>query len=141
MGGGLEGYCGGVEVGRGLRGIGWMRVRREEDKEVEGEGWFWESSLFGMFGGKLVMGEEGYRGLEKGKNGYMCWKVVEVGGEEIMGKRLWWKEYGEFDVRVVGVFEGFGENRDVGEMDVVIGVGRMGEVGYDGRKKWLGNEG
>ena len=44
------------------------------------------------------MGEEPYTGLEKANNAYISSKLLEVAGEQIIGKTLSWKQYPEFHV-------------------------------------------
>ena len=74
------------------------------------------------------MGEEPYTGLEKANNAYISSKLLEVAGEQIIGKTLSWKQYPEFHVTVVGVFEAFPENTHLPQMDVLIALPTIGQV-------------
>lgn len=86
------------------------------------------------------MGEEPYTGLEKANNAYISSKLLEVAGEQIIGKTLSWKQYPEFHVTVVGVFEAFPENTHLPQMDVLIALPTIGQVAYDGTNNWFGND-
>ena len=71
------------------------------------------------------MGEEPYTGW-KGQQCYISSKLLEVAGEQIIGKTLSWKQYPEFHVTVVGVFEAFPENTHLPQMDVLIALPTIG---------------
>lgn len=140
IGPGLQRYCPAVEVATRFTGIGSMTLTTEDHKELEGQAWFCDSTFFRVFPRKLLMGEEPYTGLEKANNAYISSKLLEVAGEQIIGKTLSWKQYPEFHVTVVGVFEAFPENTHLPQMDVLIALPTIGQVAYDGTSNWLGND-
>lgn len=140
IGPGLQRYCPAVEVATRFTGIGSMTLTTEDHKELEGQAWFCDSTFFRVFPRKLLMGEEPYTGLEKANNAYISSKLLEVAGEQIIGKTLSWKQYPEFHVTVVGVFEAFPENTHLPQMDVLIALPTIGQVAYDGTNNWLGND-
>lgn len=140
IGPGLQRYCPAVEVATRFTGIGSMTLTTEDHKELEGQAWFCDSTFFRVFPRKLLMGEEPYTGLEKANNAYISSKLLEVAGEQIIGKTLSWKQYPEFHVTVVGVFEAFPENTHLPQMDVLIALPTIGQVSYDGTNNWLGND-
>lgn len=140
IGPGLQRYCPAVEVATRFTGIGSMTLTTEDHKELEGQAWFCDSTFFRIFPRKLLMGEEPYTGLEKANNAYISSKLLEVAGEQIIGKTLSWKQYPEFHVTVVGVFEAFPENTHLPQMDVLIALPTIGQVAYDGTNNWFGND-
>lgn len=140
IGPGLQRYCPAVEVATRFTGIGSMTLTTEDHKELDGQAYFCDSTFFWVFPRKLLMGEEPYTGLEKANNAYISSKLLEVAGEQIIGKTLSWKQYPEFHVTVVGVFEAFPENTHLPQMDVLIALPTIGQVSYDGTNNWLGND-
>lgn len=140
IGPGLQHYCPAVEVATRFTGIGSMTLTTEDHKELDGQAYFCDSTFFRVFPRKLLMGEEPYTGLEKANNAYISSKLLEVAGEQIIGKTLSWKQYPEFHVTVVGVFEAFPENTHLPQMDVLIALPTIGQVSYDGTNNWLGND-
>ena len=140
MGPGLQHYCPAVEVATRFTGIGSMTLTMEDRQELNGQAYFCDSTFFHVFPRKLLMGEEPYTGLEKANNAYISSKLLEVAGEQIIGKTLSWKQYPEFHVTVVGVFEAFPENTHLPQMDVLIALPTIGQVAYDGTNNWLGND-
>ena len=61
-------------------------------------------------------------------------------GGEIVGKTLYWKEFPQFRLTVAGVFEAFPENTHLPKMDVLVAMPTIGQVSWDGRNNWVGND-
>ena len=57
-----------------------------------------------------------------------------------MGHTLTWKEYPDFKLNIVGIFEEFPENTHLPRIDVAVALPTIGQVRWDGRNNWLGND-
>ena len=53
---------------------------------------------------------------------------------------LAWKEYPDFKLNVVGIFEEFPENTHLPRIDVAVALPTIGQVSWDGSNNWIGND-
>lgn len=138
---GIKQYCPEVEAATRFAGlhIG-MKLMTEDLRMITGNAYLCDSSFFDVFPRKILMGEDPHTGLEKSNHAYISHKLMKTLGEDILGKTLSWKEFPNFRVTVAGVFEDFPENTHLPKMDILIALPTIGQIMYDGRDNWLGNE-
>lgn len=138
---GMKTYCPEVEVATRYTSLCMdMNLVTEDQREITGNAYLCDSSFFDVFPRKLLLGEDTHTGLEKIGNAYISQKFLQILGEDIVGKKLAWKEYPQIQVTVVGVFEDFPENTHLPKMDVLVAMPTIGQIAYDGRNNWLGND-
>lgn len=138
---GMKSYCPEVEVATRYTILSSaMKLVTEDQREITGNAYLCDSSFFDVFPRKLLLGEDTHTGLEKTGNAYISQKLMQVLGEDVLGKKLSWKEYPSFQVTVVGVFEDFPENTHLPQMDVLVAMPTIGQIAYDGRDNWFGND-
>lgn len=138
---GMKSYCPEVEVATRYTILSRaMKLVTEDQREITGNAYLCDSSFFDVFPRKLLLGEDTHTGLEKTGNAYISQKLMQVLGEDVLGKKLSWKEYPSFQVTVVGVFEDFPENTHLPQMDVLVAMPTIGQIAYDGRDNWFGND-
>ena len=117
-----------------------MRKHREPPLEVTANALLCDSSFFDVFPRRILIGENPHTGLEKENNAYISSRLAETLGTDIVGHTLTWKEYPDFKLNIVGIFEEFPENTHLPRIDVAVALPTIGQVRYDGRNNWLGND-
>lgn len=138
---GIKQYCPEVEAATRFTNLNIdMKLMTEDRRMITGDAYLCDSAFFDVFPRKILMGEDPHTGLEKSNNAYISRKLMETLGEDILGKTLSWKEFPNFRITVTGVFEDFPENTHLPQMDILIALPTIGQVSYDGRDRWLGND-
>lgn len=89
---GMKSYCPEVEVATRYTILSSaMKLVTEDQREITGNAYLCDSSFFDVFPRKLLLGEDTHTGLEKTGNAYISQKLMQVLGEDVLGKKLSWK--------------------------------------------------
>ena len=138
---GVKRYCPEVEAATRFT---WlqddMHLVVEDQREVTANTFLCDSSFFEVFPRRILIGENPHTGLEKENNAYISSRLAETLGTDIVGHTLTWKEFPDFRLNVVGIFEEFPENTHLPRFDVAVALPTIGQVSGDGRNNWLGND-
>lgn len=138
---GVKRYCPEVEAATRFT---WMQdgmhLVAEDQREVTANALLCDSSFFEVFPRRILIGENPHTGLEKENNAYISSRLAETLGTDIVGHTLAWKEYPDFKLNVVGIFEEFPENTHLPRIDVAVALPTIGQVSWDGSNNWIGND-
>lgn len=138
---GVKRYCPEVEAATRFT---WlqddMHLVAEDRREVTANALLCDSSFFEVFPRRILIGENPHTGLEKENNAYISSRLAETLGTDIVGHTLTWKEYPDFKLNIVGIFEEFPENTHLPRIDVAVALPTIGQVRWDGRDNWIGND-
>lgn len=138
---GVKRYCPEVEAATRFTWLeSGMHLVAEDQREVTANALLCDSSFFDVFPRRILIGENPHTGLEKENNAYISSRLAETLGTDIVGHTLTWKEYPDFKLNIVGIFEEFPENTHLPRIDVAVALPTIGQVRYDGRNNWLGND-
>ena len=138
---GVKRYCPEVEAATRFTWLqDEMHLVAEDQREVTANAHLCDSSFFEVFPRRILIGENPHTGLEKENNAYISSRLAETLGTDIVGHTLTWKEFPDFKLNVVGIFEEFPENTHLPRFDVVVALPTIGQVMGDGRDNWLGND-
>lgn len=138
---GVKRYCPEVEAATRFTWLqDGMHLVVEDQREVTANTFLCDSSFFEVFPRRILIGENPHTGLEKENNAYISSRLAETLGTDIVGHTLTWKEYPDFKLNVVGIFEEFPENTHLPRIDVAVALPTIGQVMGDGRNNWLGND-
>lgn len=138
---GVKRYCPEVEAATRFTWLeSGMHLVAEDQREVTANALLCDSSFFEVFPRRILIGENPHTGLEKENNAYISSRLAETLGIDIVGHTLTWKEYPDFKLNIVGIFEEFPENTHLPRIDVAVALPTIGQVRYDGRNNWLGND-
>lgn len=138
---GIKTYCPEVEAATRYTELNYeMKLVTEDQRMIQGNAFFCDSAFFDVFPRDLLVGEDPHTGLEKANQAYISSEMSEKLGGEIVGKTLYWKEFPQFRLTVAGVFEAFPENTHLPKMDMLVAMPTIGQVSWDGRNNWVGND-
>ena len=138
---GVKRYCPEVEAATRFTGLeSGMHLVAEDQREVTANAYLCDSSFFEVFPRRILIGENPHTGLEKENNAYISSRLAKTLGTDIVGHTLAWKEYPDFKLNVVGIFEEFPENTHLPRIDVAVALPTIGQVSWDGSNNWIGND-
>ena len=138
---GVKRYCPEVEAATRFT---WlqddMHLVAEDQREVTANTLLCDSSFFEIFPRRILLGENPHTGLEKAGNAYISSHLAETLGTDIVGHTLAWKEFPDFKLNIVGIFEEFPENTHLPRIDVAVALPTIKWIRWDGRNNWIGND-
>lgn len=138
---GIKEYCPEVEAATRftLLNIA-MNLCTEKDFVVQGNAYFCDTAFFKVFPRNLLLGEDPSIGLGKANQAYISSEMMKKLGKDIVGKKLKWKEFPDFQLTIAGVFEAFPENTHLPHIDIAVALPTIGQVAWDGTNNWMGND-
>lgn len=137
---GFKAGCPAIETATRFTGIADMVLQTEDNKEFYGHASLVDTCFFDIFPRKILMGEAPSKGLAKAGTAYISSKMLERAGKDIIGKTVKWKNYPQFTVTIIGVFEAFPENTNLPYMDILVSMPTIGQIMWDGSENWSGND-
>lgn len=139
---GVKAYCPEVEAATRFTKLrSDMNLITEDKLQVTANVYMCDSSFFEVFPRQILMGENPHTGLEKEGNAYISSRLAKTLGTDIVGHTLAWKEFPQFKLNIVGIFEEFPENTHLPRIDIAVALPTIKWLGYDGRNLWIGNDG
>ena len=137
---GVKSYCPQVEAAtRSTQVLGDALFAVDNDRKISLNAYLADSCFFDVFPQKIGQG----KAKETLSRPFYCLVSHEVAGRiggNVVGRHLTCKEYPGLTFTIGGVFDDFPYNSSLHGTDLVIALGSIGKMMYDGSERWVGND-
>ena len=137
---GVKSYCPQVEAAtRSTQVLGDALFAVDNGRKISLNAYLADSCFFDVFPQKIGQG----KAKETLSRPFYCLVSHEVAGRiggNVVGRHLTCKEYPGLTFTIGGVFDDFPYNSSLHGTDLVIALGSIGKMMYDGSERWVGND-